>query len=330
MRAPGGFTEDVRQELALVPLGTADELIAELEVLVALAGDDDGVVISASGPVARRTHRLVVALTGSAPEVTVVAPSGLPRRPSYRVRVPMDLPRVDGAASSGGTPSAPPGSSRRGGWGASADLAAARWRGALLAAGSLSAPGRAPHLEIAVRDEALVARLVEELGRAVPGGHALHDAARQRLVVKSGGTLGDLLARTGATSAFLAFDERRLRRQLRDDAMRAANADAANLKRAAGAAAMRISAIEGIVARDGWEGIPEPLRAVALARVANPEASLAELAELLGLARSTVHRRLRTLDRLAAGGSEGSAGSVGTRGRDAGRADPNATDEVPT
>lgn len=289
MRAPGGFSEAVRQELAQAPLGGRSELLAELGALVALAADGEGVVVTGSGPTARRTHRLVVTLTGSTPEITVAAPAGLPRRPSYRVRVPASLL----AATVGhGVP---------GGAAEAGALAAARWRGALLAAGSLSAPGRAPHLEVAVRDPALAARLADDLGRALPGAHASYDAGRQRLVVKSGETVGDLLARTGATSAFLAFDDRRLRRQLRDDAMRAANADAANLRRAAEAAAERIATIEGIVARDGWDGIPEPLRVVALARLANPEASLAELAELLDLGRSTVHRRLRALERLAAG-----------------------------
>lgn len=295
MRAPGGFTEAVRQELAQAPLGGRAEVLAELGTLVALASDAEGVVVTGSGPTARRTHRLVVTLTGSTPEITVAAPAGPPRRPTYRVRVPVALLA---AAVGRGDPGERPG----GAAGAGA-LAAARWRGALLAAGSLSAPGRAPHLEVAVRDPVLAARLAEDLGRALPGAHASYDAGRQRLVVKSGETVGDLLARTGATSAFLAFDDRRLRRQLRDDAMRAANADAANLRRAAEAAAERIATIEGIVARDGWDGIPEPLRAVALARLANPEASLAELAELLDLGRSTVHRRLRALERLAAGES---------------------------
>jgi DNA-binding transcriptional regulator WhiA len=289
VRAPGGFTEAVRQELAHSPLGDRDEVAAELALLVALAGHDDAVV-TASGPVARRAHRLVVALTGSNPEVTVAAPAGLPRRPSYRVRVPAAL--VAGAG--------PAADARR--W--SAGLAAARWRGAMLAAGSVSAPGRPPHLEIGVRDPAVAARLVDDLVRTVPEARATHDPVRHRLVVKSGETLAELLARTGATSAFLAFEERRLRRQLRDDAMRVANADTANLRRSAAAAAERIAAIEGIVDRDGWEGLPEPLRVVALARVANPEASLAELAELLGLGRSTVHRRLRSLDLMATGEAE--------------------------
>jgi cell division protein WhiA len=122
-------------------------------------------------------------------------------------------------------------------------------------------------------------------------------------VVKSGATIGELLTTMGATGAFLAWDERRLRRQLRSDATRLANADAANLRRTIDAAAMQVRAVETVVAELGWEALDEPLRAVALARLANPEASLSELGELVDppVAKSVVHRRLRRLEELAAG-----------------------------
>lgn len=294
MTAPGGFIEDVRQELAAVAVGRTASARRELATIVALVAPGDPTdgaaeLVTTSGPLARRVHRLVVALGAPRPEVAVRAPVGRRRRPSYRVRVPTALLDPDGAralavGAGGGEPAA-----------------AARWRGALLASGSLSSPDRAPHLELAVADEALAARLAADLGRLVPGARVVDDRARHRLVVKSGEAIGDLLAAAGASGAFLALVERRLRRQLRDDAMRAANADAANLRRSTAAAAVQVAAIDRLVARVGWDGIPDDLRSVALARVTNPEASLAQLGELLTLGRSTVHRRLRALAELAAG-----------------------------
>jgi cell division protein WhiA len=124
---------------------------------------------------------------------------------------------------------------------------------------------------------------------------------RPRVVVKSGATIGELLTTMGATGAFLAWDERRLRRQLRSDATRLANADAANLRRTIEAAATQVRTVETVVAQVGWERLEEPLRAVALARLANPEASLSELGELIDppVAKSVVHRRLKRLEDLA-------------------------------
>lgn len=293
MTAQGGFVDDVRQELATTAIGASGAARAELATIVLLArpsvrSDGDAVLTTTSGPLARRLHRLVVALGSGRPEVTVRAPAGRRRRPSYRVRIPAALADARSVRAAvegrGGDPEA-----------------AARWRGALLVGGSVSAPGRPPHLELAVADEGLAARLAADLDRLVPGARVVDDRARGRLVVKSGETIGDLIAAMGAGAAFLALIERRLRRQLRDDTTRAVNADAANLRRSTRAAAAQVEAIDGLVDRFGWEGLPEDLRAVALARVTNPEASLAQLGELLGVARSTVHRRLRGLVALAAG-----------------------------
>jgi DNA-binding protein WhiA len=119
--------------------------------------------------------------------------------------------------------------------------------------------------------------------------------------VKSGDAVADLLAALGATRAFLTFDDRRLRRQLRGEANRLANADAANLARIARSAGAQVDAIERAVEREGWEVFDRDLRDVALARLANPSASVSELAELLGVPRTTLHRRLRARRRSLGG-----------------------------
>jgi DNA-binding protein WhiA len=133
------------------------------------------------------------------------------------------------------------------------------------------------------------------------------------VVIKSGTTVGELLVRLGATRAFLAFDDRRLRRQLRDDVTRLTNADEANLRRAIDASARQVRAIETLLEGEAWEGLDDEAREVALARLANPEASLAELGEVLDVPRTTVHRRLARLVELAGqDGREGPSASVGS------------------
>ena len=53
--------------------------------------------------------------------------------------------------------------------------------------------------------------------------------------------------------------------------------------------------------RVGLAQLPPPLRAAAEARLAHPDATLAELAALLGIGRSGANHRLRKLSELAAG-----------------------------
>lgn len=168
--------------------------------------------------------------------------------------------------------------------------------GVLMVAGSLSGAGKPVHLEVAAPSP----RTAADLGRLLGG-----TVSSSRVVLKQGDAVADVLAAVGATTTFLAFDQGRLRRDLRRQVNRSVNADRANLRRTADAASVQIEAIQHVVDVLGWEGIPEDLRGVALARLANPEVSLADLGQLLEppVGKATVHRRLRRLEVLV-GGSE--------------------------
>lgn len=309
MTAEPSFTEAVRQELAQAPTEGPASIRPELSALFRLAGsirlaggsDPDRLrleLTTTSGAVARRAYTLLQRQYGLRAELAVRAPGGVRRRTTYEVRVgagsrhvARDLALLDAHDRLvNGLPADLDGPAR-----------VAYLRGALLAAGSVSAPGRAPHLEIAVRSPELATRLAGLVRRVVDANATATGHDRPRVVVKSGAAIGDLLATVGATRAFLDWDERRLRRQLRNDATRLANADAANLRRSVEAAAGQVRAVEDAVRRHGWDELGDDLRAVALARLANPAASLAELGELLDppIGKSAVHRRLRRLEQLA-------------------------------
>nr|MBA2530097.1 DNA-binding protein WhiA [Euzebyales bacterium] len=80
-----------------------------------------------------------------------------------------------------------------------------------------------------------------------------------------------------------------------------------NLERAVSASGRQVAAIESTVAALGWDGLPSDLRQTALARLANPEATLAELGAFHDppLSKTTVHRRLARLAALAVEGAGG-------------------------
>ena len=75
----------------------------------------------------------------------------------------------------------------------------------------------------------------------------------------------------------------------------------ANLRRSVDAAATQVAAVERVIAAIGWDELDDDLRGVALARLASPEASIAELGQLTDppSSRSYVHRRLKRLEKLA-------------------------------
>lgn len=304
--AASSFTEEVRQQLAGLPLAGDRRVHAELSALVRLAGSLTvagqgriGVEVSTgSGAVARRTFQLVQHRYASRPELVVRAPGGVRRRTTYGVRLGTGAEQVardlgilapDGRLADGVLP------------GLTGAQAVAYVRGALLAAGSISAPDRSPHLEIGCSSE-VVARGLQGLVEQIVDGHVtVTGGERPRVVLKSGERIGQLLVATGATGAFLRWDERRMRRQARGAAVRLSNADEANVRRVVAAAAPQVAAAAALLDSELWESLDDDLRDVARVRLANPEVSLTELGMLVTppLTRSAVYRRLRRLQQLA-------------------------------
>ena len=191
------------------------------------------------------------------------------------------------------------------------EAAACFARGAFLGRGSITAPSRRPHLEVGAPEEpaahdlaAVLSRLglparVGARSRPVPGAAAAVEQTH-RVVVKGGEAIGQALVIMGARDAYLAWEDSRIRREVRGEAVRLANADQANLRRSVTAAMAQTAAVEQVVARLGWEALPEELAVVAALRLANPDATLSELGALLDPPRSkgAVLARIRRLEAL--------------------------------
>ncbi|MFP4148102.1 MAG: DNA-binding protein WhiA [Nitriliruptoraceae bacterium] len=304
---PGTFTTAVRQELAQLPLGSGVEVRAELLGLVrtiatlAVRGGPDPTPVvvfeTAEGAVARRVHALLLRRYRLRPELRVRSGEGVRHQARYAVAVTAsagrlvrdlgvvdDHGRLEPHLGTGLLPSERP----------------ALLRGAVLGAGSFSAPGRPAHLEIRVRHRVTATDLAAVLAEVVGPGPSVPTSGPTRVVLKSGRRIGALLAAVGATSAYLALEEQQVRREVRAEATRLANADRANLARTVTASAAQAEAVTRAIERHGWDGLEPELREVALTRLANPEASLAELGALLDppVGKSAVHRRLRRLEEL--------------------------------
>ena len=160
------------------------------------------------------------------------------------------------------------------------DCRAAFFRGAFLAGGSITAPDKGFHLELAT-PHASVCResrsLLQDMGfepkEASRGGSAL-------LYFKKADVISDLLTTIGASSAAMNVLNAKVERDVRNTVTRRVNCDTANADRVVSAAQEQLDAIKQIVKEYGIDALPEPLRDAALLRIANPEASLSDLAQL--------------------------------------------------
>ncbi|HEX6255139.1 MAG TPA: DNA-binding protein WhiA [Euzebyales bacterium] len=188
---------------------------------------------------------------------------------------------------------------------------AARWayvRGVALARLRLAQPHRA-HCEVEAPTELLARELMELLEQlGVRAAASPHVRDRWRVVCKSRGAIGTLLAGTGATTAYLRWEEERTRRAVRSAAVRGVNADRANAGRSVQAATGQVAVVLEVLAQVGLDELDDDLRTAALARLANPTASLGQLAELLDVSRATVSRRFRRLAELVSGEDDAARG----------------------
>ncbi len=184
-------------------------------------------------------------------------------------------------------------------WDRAAEHCRLAWlRGTFLAHGSLSLGVARTHLEfvVAPSDAPELARRLATIG--LPAAVRLR---RGRGVVtwKSGERVTAFLRAVGAGPSLLELEARGVARTLRGELNRLLNAEAANLERAVGAAARQLDAIALLTADGRLARERAIVRAVARARLASPDATLAELAVELGVTRSAVQRALERIERLA-------------------------------
>jgi hypothetical protein len=245
---------------------------------------------------ARRLRRNLNEVYGHAPEVLVLAAGGLRKGSRYVVRVVQDgesLARQTGLIDNRGRPvrGLPPKVVS----GAVCDAEAA-WRGAFLAHGSLTEPGRSSALEVTCPGPEAALALVGAARRLSINAKAREVRGVDRVVIRDGDAIGAMLTRLGAHDAVLAWEERRMRREVRATANRLANFDDANLRRSARAAVAAGARVQRALEILG-EDIPDHLREAGRLRVDHKEASLEELGQLAQppMTKDAVAGRIRRL-----------------------------------
>lgn len=277
------LTAEVKEELARVEVTKTPVRAAELASVLRFAGGlhiiSGRIAIEAeldSPNIARRVTRDLGELYGVRPDVSVISASGLRRTNQYLVRV-LDggetLARQTGLLDARRRPvRGLPNKLTTG----SRDDVAAVWRGAFLARGSLTDPGRSAALEVTCPGGETAMALVGAAGRLGVSAKAREVRGVHRVVIRDGEAISAMLALMGATETVRNWEELRQRREVRATANRLVNFDDANLRRSAQAAVAACARVERAMEILGDE-IPEHLRYAGELRLAHRDASLDEL-----------------------------------------------------
>ena len=245
------LTADVKEELARLEVSKTTVRAAELATILRFSGGlhmiSNRIAVESeldSAQVARRVRKDLAELYGVRSEAAVIQASGARRTNQYVVRV------VDGgetlARQTGlldarrrpirGLPNKLTTGSR--------DENAAVWRGAFLAAGSLTDPGRSAALEVTCPGNEAAMALVGAAGRLGVAAKSREVRGVHRVVIRDGEAIGAMLVHMGATASVEAWEQMRQRREVRATANRLVNFDDANLRRSAQAAVAACARVE--------------------------------------------------------------------------------------
>ena len=297
------MTAKVKDELSRLPVTKPCCRKAEVAATLRFAGGlhiiSGRIVIEAeldTASAARRLRTALLDMYGTASELVVVSAGGLRRSSRYVVRVEEGgeaLARQTGLIDLRGRPvrGLPP----RVVNGATCDAEGA-WRGAFLAHGSLTEPGRSSSLEITCPGPEAALAMVGAARRMDLTAKAREVRGVDRVVLRDGDAIGAMLTRLGAHDAVLAWEERRVRREVRATANRLANFDDANLRRSARAAVAAGARVERALEILG-DDIPDHLREAGTLRLEHKQASLEELGGLAQppMTKDAVAGRIRRL-----------------------------------
>ncbi|WP_300682673.1 DNA-binding protein WhiA [Nocardioides sp.] len=297
------MTAQVKAELAATQVTKTCCRKAEVASILRFAGGlhivNGRIVIEAevdTGAAARRLKGNIADVYGHAAEVTVVQSNGLRKGSRYIVRVTRDgeaFARQTGLLDQRNRPvrGLPPAVIA----GGVCDAESA-WRGAFLAHGSLTEPGRSSSLEVTCPGSEAALALVGVARRLGIQAKAREVRGVDRVVIRDGDAIGVLLTRLGAHETLLAWEERRLRREVRATANRLANFDDANLRRSARAAVAAGARVERALEILADE-VPDHLRQAGSLRLEHKQASLEELGQLHDpvLTKDAIAGRIRRL-----------------------------------
>ena len=175
-------------------------------------------------------------------------------------------------------------------------------RGAFLAGGSATDPGKGYHIELTTTHQSVSREtdvLIREVMSFLPkytsraGSHVLY--------LKQSEQISDFLTYLGAPIAAMGIMEARLEKELNNKVNRRCNCDDANLSKVVEAAMEQIRAIQILKEKGVLDHLPSKLQQAAKAREENPEAALTELAGMMDppITKPAMNNRMKRLIQLA-------------------------------
>ena len=170
-------------------------------------------------------------------------------------------------------------------------------RGAFLAGGSITDPSKRCHLELVTDHKNVAGETVSLLQEMGFSPRVTARAGHQVIYFKQSEAAEDFFTTIGASGAAMELMSAKVEKEMRNAINRQINCDSANADKIVSAAQAQMEKIRALDREVGLENLPRDLSELALLRIANPEASLADLAKLSDppVSKSGINHKMRKL-----------------------------------
>lgn len=174
-------------------------------------------------------------------------------------------------------------------------------RGAFLGGGSVSDPEKSYHFELVTHYKTLSDDLCQLLADCEFPLKTIFRKSTYVTYAKDSEVIGDLLAFMGASSSVMELYNIKIMKDMRNNVNRRVNCETANVAKTVDAAVRQVHSIRRLERLRGLDSLPENLQETARLRLEYPEASLAELGEMLSppIGKSGVNHRLKKIMQIA-------------------------------
>ncbi len=171
-------------------------------------------------------------------------------------------------------------------------------RGMFLANGYMKKPEKEYAVDFFIENKEEAERLynfLKTLGKKV----FLTEKMNKHIVyIRNSEDIMDLLVMMGAMKTFFEYEEVTMVKDIKNKTIRSMNWEVANETKVMNTAQNHIKIIEYIEGKEGLEFLSDALKEIAKVRLDNPEASLNEIAEIIGITKSGVRNRFRRIEEL--------------------------------
>lgn len=170
--------------------------------------------------------------------------------------------------------------------------------GAFISCGTVSEPNKGYHLEFLPPNDFLSDKLFEVLSNLGYPPKSIERRNKTVLYYKESEQIEDILTLMGASNCALEIMGTKIYKDLVNRTNRANNCEIANIDKTLRTSEKQMRDIVFLRDNDLIKTLPKEIEEVVAIRLQNPDASLSEMAETLGISKSGVNHRIQKLSKI--------------------------------